>query len=271
MDIRNMAPNRGGMQQAASWFFRSSPTAEMRIRLFCFPCAGYGAAMYRAWQSQAPAWLEIVPVQPPGRANRLAEPPLDSFPELVRSILPELSTLTDRPYAFFGHSMGAVFASELASEIVRQEMHAPMHLFLSARQPPNLPSPVGPLSHLDDMTFVEEVNKRYGGIPREIIEAPEVLELLLPTLKADIRTLERIERATPRRLPIAISALGGKDDRLVPEHLLAGWGSWTEQDFRLQMFDGGHFYLEDQRSALILHIQDVLEAKMPAAATPSSP
>ena len=73
MDIRNMAPNRGGMQQAASWFFRSSPTAEMRIRLFCFPCAGYGAAMYRAWQSQAPAWLEIVPVQPPGRANRLAE------------------------------------------------------------------------------------------------------------------------------------------------------------------------------------------------------
>tara|TARA_R110000851_G_scaffold46540_5_gene113140 strand:+ start:423 stop:1106 length:684 start_codon:yes stop_codon:yes gene_type:complete len=217
--------------------------------------------MYRSWQSQAPSWLEIVPVQPPGRANRLREPALDSFPELVQSILPEFSTLLDRPYAFFGHSMGSVFASELAAEVVRREMRSPLHLFLSARQPPNLPSPVGPLSHLDDMAFVEEVNKRYGGIPREIIEAPEVLEMLLPTLKADIRTLEKIECTAPKPLPISISALGGKSDRLVPENLLAGWESWTETDFRLQLFEGGHFYLDEQRSALILHIQDVLEAK----------
>ena len=264
MSIRNTA-TRLGTQPTASWFFRSSSTADMRVRLFCFPCAGYGAAMYRTWQSQAPSWLEIVPVQPPGRANRLREPALDSFPELVRSILPEFSTLLDRPYAFFGHSMGSVFASELASEIVRQGMRMPIHLFLSARQPPNLPSPVGPLSHLDDMAFVEEVNKRYGGIPREIIEAPEVLEMLLPTLKADIRTLEKIECTSPNPLPISISALGGKNDRLVPENLLAGWESWTETDFDLQLFDGGHFYLEDQRAALILHIQDVLEAKSRAA------
>jgi medium-chain acyl-[acyl-carrier-protein] hydrolase len=266
----NMAARRGGAQQVASWFFRSPPTADMRVRLFCFPCAGYGAAMYRSWQSQAPSWLEIVPVQPPGRANRLAEAPLDSFPELVRSILPEFSTLVDRPYAFFGHSMGAVFASELAAEIVRQGMPAPMQLFLSARQPPNLPSPVGPLSHLDDAAFVEEVNKRYGGIPREIIEAPEVLEMLLPTLKADIRALEKIERSAPQKLPISISALGGTDDILVPEYLLAGWESWTERDFDLHLFDGGHFYLEDQRSALILHIKHVLEVKSRAAGTANS-
>ena len=231
------------------------------MRLFCFPCAGFGAAMYRTWQSQAPDWLEVVAVQPPGRANRMREAPLDSFDDLIDSIIPQISELTDLPYAFFGHSMGAVFSAELAAVMVQRGLRAPEHLFLSSRQPPNVPSPVGPLSHLSDDAFVTEINQRYGAIPREIIEAPEVLELLLPTLRADIRALEKIENRAPRTLPAPISALGGTRDRLVPEDLLEGWKSWTDQGFEMRLFDGGHFYLDDQRPALILHISETLEAK----------
>ena len=265
MSIQRSSNQPDVATRATSWFFLSPSDEDMRVRLFCFPCAGYGAAMYRIWQRQAPSWLEIVPVQPPGRANRLREMPLDNFEGLTNSILPELTTLLDKPYAFFGHSMGAIFASELAAAILERDLKAPMHLFLSSRQPPNMPSPVGSLSHLDDAAFVEEVNRRYGGIPREIIEAPEVLEMLLPTLRADIRTLERIDKSDPREFPIAISALGGTTDALVPENLLAGWASWTKIDFQLRLFEGGHFYLENQLPALMLHIQEVLEAKSLAA------
>ncbi|WP_081814935.1 thioesterase II family protein [Hyphomonas pacifica] len=261
MSIQNMSGQRTETPRPASWFFKPAPKPNASMRLFCFPCAGYGAAMYRNWQAQGPDWLEVIAVQPPGRANRLREAPLDNFDELIASILPQISELTDLPYAFFGHSMGAVFAAELASAMVQSGLPAPIHLFLSARQPPNLPSPVGPLSHLEDDAFVQEVNQRYGAIPREIIEAPEVLELLLPALRADIRALERIQNRQVRTLPSSITALGGTNDRLVPQPLLQGWESWTDQVFELRMFDGGHFYLDDQRAALILHISETLEAK----------
>ena len=261
MSIQNATGQRNEAARPASWFFKPAAKPDAAMRLFCFPCAGYGAAMYRSWQTLGPDWLEIIAVQPPGRANRLREAPLDTFEDLIASILPQISELTDLPYAFFGHSMGAIFAAELASAMLQKGLPAPEHLFLSARQPPNLPSPVGPLSHLDDDAFVQEVNQRYGAIPREIIEAPEVLELLLPALRADIRALERIQNRHIRTLPSSITALGGTDDRLVPQTLLEGWESWTDQAFEMRMFNGGHFYLDDQREALILHITETLETK----------
>lgn len=245
-----MAPSR--------WFLRHPSAANSRIRLFCFPCAGFSAAMYREWQAFVPAGIEVIAVQPPGRANRLDEEPLDSFPALVAGLLPCFAELADRPYALFGHSMGAVFAAELAAELAAAGLRTPLHLFLSSRQPPDRPSPVGPLSHLGDAAFVAEIDRRYGAIPREILQAPDVLELLLPALRADIRALEAIEGAGPRKLSTPISAFGGIADPLVPSDLLSGWESWTRGPFRLRLFDGGHFYIDTARAALIGEIAATL-------------
>jgi len=247
---RNISPSK--------WFlpWQTKPGA---VRLFCFPCAGYGAAMYRTWQAEAGDQLEIVAVQPPGRANRQDEVPMDSMPELVQNLLPALLPQTDRPYAFFGHSMGAVFAAYTAKEIVSSGWAPPKRLFLSSRQPPHQPSPVSPLDHLSDHEFVKEINRRYGAIPREILQEPSLLELLLPTLRADIRVLERVEGEMPHPLPIPITAVGGDRDPLVSSEMLASWQDWTNRPLDLKLFHGGHFYLNDVASDLLRLVSNALQ------------
>jgi len=242
----------------SKWFFRQPVSDGADVRLFAFPSAGYGAAMYREWPARLSANVDLVAIQAPGRANRLGEPPLATFPELVGALLPEMLKALDLPYALFGHSMGAVFAAEIAAAIMKAGGPPPIHLFLSARQPPSVPSPVEPLSHLDDDAFVHELNLRYGAVAEEILREPEVLALLLPTLRADIAALEAIEGAPARRLPAPITTFGGESDRIVPGALLDGWREWTADRFERRMFPGGHFYLEAEQARLVSEIDAAL-------------
>ncbi|CAN0098424.1 unnamed protein product, partial [Chrysoparadoxa australica] len=242
------------------WFLRPQPPETAGPRLFCFPSAGYGASMYQGWFRTAAGRLDIFPVQPPGRANRLAEAPLESIPDFARRIVPEIAPLTDRPYALFGHSMGAILAAFTAEALIEAGLPGPEHLFLSSRQPPDVPSPVPPLSHLDDDEFVAEINRRYNAIPDQILREKDVLEMLLPALRADIRALEAIEGHPGRRFDVPITVYGGDGDRLVPRLLLERWEGWTQSEFRLRMFSGGHFYLQDKGPDLLHEIAEKLGA-----------
>lgn len=241
------------------WFLRPGATDTAGIRLFCFPSAGFGAAMYGSWIRAAAGRLDVYPVQLPGRANRLADPPLASIHTLADRLLPEIAPLTDRPYAMFGHSMGAVLAAFTAQAIAAEGLPGPEHLFLSARQPPDCPSPVPPLSHLDDQAFVTEINSRYGGIPQEILREPDVMAMLLPALRADVQALEALEGHPSHRLDAPITAYGGADDALVPRALLEQWEGWTAGDFRLRMFPGGHFYIDDALQDVLRDISETLK------------
>ncbi|MEO1456258.1 MAG: alpha/beta fold hydrolase [Pseudomonadota bacterium] len=253
--------------RASPWFFRPRPAPDASHRLICFPCAGYSAAMFRTWPAGLPAHVELVAVQPPGRATRFAEPAFESIPALVADLLSALSAITDKPYALFGHSMGAVVAAYAAAALAEAGAPAPLRLFLSARQPPDRPSPVPPVSHLSDDAFVEELQTRYGGIPEEILREPDMMALLLPTLRADIRALEATEGESPVPLPAPITAFGGVADRLVPADLLEGWAGWTAHGFDMRLFPGGHFYLEPSERALLAHIAASLGVGRPAPAT----
>lgn len=250
------------------WLQRFTPRPQARARLFCFPHAGVGAAVYRPWSIALPADLDVVAIQLPGRANRLNEPALTHVPELVAALVSALQPHLDLPFAFFGHSMGAVLSNEVTRALHTMGAPVPRHLFVSGRRPPHWPNP-DPLLHvLSDGDFVAEIQRRYGGIPPEVAEHKELLELLLPALRADIQALEtHLPPAGRAPLPCPVSVFGGADDPLTPRPHLDGWRSETLGAFRVRVFPGDHFYLQAQKDPLLADLSATL-APLLAASRP---
>ena len=214
--------------------------------------------MFRQWPSGLPAELEVCAVQLPGRGSRLREPAVVSIPALVDALLHALTPHLDVPFAFFGHSMGAVLAFEVAQALAKRGLPLPRHLIVSGRRAPQIPDSWPPLRHLPDTEFVAEINRRYGGIPSEILESPDVLELLLPCLRADVAALETHRPTSGSPLSCPISAFGGADDLQTPHAHLEGWGVETSSTFEVCIFPGGHFYLESQQVAVLARLSAML-------------
>ena len=242
------------------WLQRFTPRPAARARLFCFHHAGVGAAVYRPWLAGLPAELELVAVQLPGRANRLDEPPIDRMPALIDALLPALRPeLDDKPFAFFGHSMGAVLAAEVARALQAAGAPVPAQLIVSGRRPPHWPAADAPLHRLPDEAFVAEIQRRYGGIPAEVLQHADVMALLLPSLRADIAALETHQPPSGRApLECALSVFGGSDDPLTPRAHLDGWRGETRGPFRVRVFPGDHFYLTGRRDALLADLSVTL-------------
>lgn len=222
----------------------------VRFRLICFPPAGMGAVVFRHWASELPEDVEVCAVQLPGRSLRWAEPAITSIPELAQAITAAVAELPKRPFAFFGHSMGAVLASEVARSLAARSLSLPSLLIVSGRRPPRVADPRAPIGGLPDDAFVSEINRRYGGIPGEILANPDVLALLLPGLRADIIALETFRPGPRPPIPIPIFAFGGDSDPMTPVSHLEEWKSETQAGFASRVFPGGHFYLDAQRKAV---------------------
>jgi surfactin synthase thioesterase subunit len=154
--------------------------------------------------------------------------------------------------------MGAVLASEIARELARRESIAPRHLFVSSRRPSHMPASETYVHTLPDNEFIHEIDQRYGGVPSELLQSPDLLTLLIPVLRADIAALETFRPSKNDPLPCPISAFGGSEDPLVPRHHLEAWRDQTDGPFRVRMFPGGHFYMNLQRAAILNDISATL-------------
>lgn len=239
-------------------FQRRSTPAE---RLFCFAHAGGHSVAFRQWPGGLPDRIEVICVQLPGRANRLREPPIASMDELVSRLVSVLAPELERPFAFFGHSMGAVLAWAVARALAEHGHPMPSQLLLSGRRGPRVPHREPPLSGLSNPEFIATIMRRYGGIPHELLRHPDVMELLLPAMRADIAAIENFEPPRQTKLPIPIAAFGGIDDHMITRADMAAWSEETSREFRLRLFPGGHFYLEEQRAELLAEITDLLGAR----------
>jgi medium-chain acyl-[acyl-carrier-protein] hydrolase len=227
---------------------------DPRITLFCIPHAGGGASAYRYWMDALAPGVAVKVLQLRGRESRFREPPLteldDVLVDLYRAVAPD----TARPFAFFGHSMGALLAFELSHMLRRDTGREPAHLFVSACRAPHHSQISEPCSALPRPEFIAEVMRRYGGIPAAILADDGFMAAILPAMRADFGILERYRAADRPPLDCPISAFGGRRDTAAAQSALEAWRCHTSGAFSLEMLDGGHFYLQSERPALAAKI-----------------
>jgi surfactin synthase thioesterase subunit len=234
-----------------SWIFRPRPNPAARLRLFCVPSAGLGASMYRGWGELVGPHVELCALRLPGRESRLREPPFTRMADAVQEAARALQSDLDRPFALFGHSMGAVICFELTRLLRSQSETAPVHLFVSARPAPQYPHRRPFLSPMRDEQFVAEIRRRYNGVPGEVLRDSELMGLLLPVLRADVEMLETYDYRPGPSLGCPITAFGGREDTETPLEGLTGWKEQTNAQFRSLVFPGDHFFVRSAETEVL--------------------
>ena len=214
--------------------------------------------MYRDLGRAVSPGLEVKAVQLPGRGWRLREAPVRDLGPLAEQVAEAIVPFADRPFLLFGHSMGAWLGLLVARGLERRGVE-PVALLASGRQAPALGCTEPELAGLSDDAFVDEVQRRYGGIPQLIREDHDLLALLLPALRADIEALERYRHTPQPKLRCPIIALGGTDDPVVPVESLAGWAEETCGSFEIATFPGRHFYFQDNPGLLARLVEQRFE------------
>ena len=233
-----------------SWlaFYKRKPQAT--LQLFCFPYAGGSALIYRNWAERLPPAVELCLVQLPGRGSRIHESPFKQMQPLVEAAARGLSAFLEKPFAFFGHSMGAVISFELARLLRREHAVEPIHLFISGRTAPHLPDAEAPTYALPEEEFLANLRK-LEGTPREVLENPELMKFMQPLLRADFETTQTyIYRAEPP-LNCPISVFGGLKDPNTGLEVLEAWRQHTTGTFSAHMFPGNHFFINTESQTIL--------------------
>jgi len=221
------------------------------MRLFCFSYAGGNAIVFRSWPNSLPPTVEVCVVELPGRGTRIKEALFTRMEPLVEAIALALLPELDKPFAFFGHSMGALVSFELARLLRKQSSPQPQHISVSGRQAPEITEREPPMYPLPEAEFVEALCRRYKGMPSEILENPELMELFLPILRADFEVLETYVYKNEPAFDFPITAFGGLQDGEATRQDLEAWAKHTTADFNLHLFPGNHFFIHSDQELLL--------------------
>ena len=224
------------------WLSCTQPNSKATARLFCFPYAGGGAWIYRTWGQSLQSLIEVHSIELPGHGQRLIEEPVTQLESLIASLAKAMEPYLDKPFAFFGHSLGGLIAFELIKFLHQSVRVYPFHLWVSATRAPHLPHPRAPIHMLPDGDLIREV-QRYNGTATEILNSAEFMQLLLPALRADFTILETYSYKEHPPLPCPITAFFGENDTITSEREVAAWKKHTSQKFSLQKFSGDHFFI----------------------------
>ena len=258
---------------SGGWFIVPVRRPAPRWRLVCFPYAGAGASIYFSWAKYlAEREIEVWNVQYPGRETRLAEAPAREFSAMVQQLTDALRPLEAAgvPLAFFGHSMGAVLAHEVACQLFRQHRLLPVGLFLSGRNAPSLRREPPRLHLLPPEELLDAVAE-FGNLSEAIRNEPELIELLIPALRADFALLYDYHQCWDARrvvrLPCQLSVFGGDQDPWTQADGLAHWQQFVCGQFRLRTYAGGHFFINQFYHKIWLAIEEDLIEMGKRAAT----
>ena len=228
------------------WFAYNHPSPDAKLRLFCFPFAGGGASFYRNWSQDLPEGIDVCPVQLPGRETRMREKAFTRIDPLIREVSAALLPWLDKPYCLFGHSMGALVVFELARHLVAAHSSAPMHLFVSGFNAPQLEYKSALRHDLPEKEFMAQLTSM-EGTPKEVLESPELMRLLIPLLRSDCAVCDFYTYANEPQVSCPISVYGGNEDYETPKASLEDWHVQSGSTFDCRIFQGGHFFLQTAR------------------------
>ena len=238
-------------QAPTPWLPKARPKPGVQIRLFCFPYAGGTTQTYRNWQPQLPPAIDICPVELPGRGVRMAETIETSINRLVRTMTPALVPYMDKPFAFFGHSMGGLISFELARELRRSGRQQPEHVFVSACPAPHRRGTKQRVTYnLPDAEFMDEL-RRLGGTPREVLDNPELRELVFPLLRADFEACQTHEYVVEPPLDFPLTVFGGLQDEDLDRAELEEWSKHTTSNCVVRMLAGDHLFVNTAQPTIL--------------------
>jgi medium-chain acyl-[acyl-carrier-protein] hydrolase len=231
------------------WILRQSSHPDPSLRLFLLPPAGGSSLIFRSWKDVMPPGVDVYPIQLPGRGARVHEPPFTRVEPLVQSLATALAPLLNKPFALFGHSMGALLGFELSRHLRKSYGIEPLLLFASGGRSPDVPEDKRDFL-LPDADFVAML-RALNGTPAEILDNPEALRLLLPVLRADFEVTQTYQHNEDQPLSCRIKVFGGTRDSTTGEELLLPWRKHTRGSFSLSMLPGSHFFIEESRAQLL--------------------
>jgi surfactin synthase thioesterase subunit/phosphopantetheinyl transferase len=250
---------RSALAQPERWFATPVFRPHAQATLFCLPYVGGATSAFRGWQQAFGPAIEVLPVQLPGRESRISESPVLDPREIAAAIADRV----DRPYAIYGHSMGARLGFEVIRELRRRGEQLPARFYVGGSRPPHLDEPIVRIAHLPDDRFVEEL-LRLGGTPEQALHEPELRELMLPLLRADFGWIDQYRYCPEAPLPVPIVGFGGTGDTTAEPLVMLDWAAHTSAGFRLHTLTGNHFFLNDHQPKMAELISADLLAAVPA-------
>lgn len=235
-------------------------SSSARARLYCLPHAGGTAATFRSWQKRLRSDIEICPIEYAGHGSRLGEPLLDGIEQVAQPVADAIAAGPSMPYALLGHSMGSLVAFEACHQLATRHAMMPRLLIACGHRAPRTPRTTPQMHKAPHAEFIAHL-RELGATPPEVFNSPDLLDLILPVLRADFRACETYTPRGRTRLHVNIAAYGGLGDTDTSREALLAWEQETTGECVVRMFPGGHFFINDCADRVLAMLErDLLEA-----------
>jgi surfactin synthase thioesterase subunit len=238
------------------------PAPSHKLRLFCFAYAGGNAVLFRPWQAALGPQIEVCAIQLPGRGARMIEPTYRNMQELVPVVAKVIASQNNMPFAFFGHSLGAILSFEVARYCQMHHLPLPVHLIASGTSAPQNRTPPKNLHLMPDVDLIKELGK-FNGTPPEVLAHRELMEFVLPIIRADFALVETWRYQAMPLLSMPLTVFSGREDDRVNEDQVNDWQKEAGGAFDVQWFEGGHFFINTGAQAVQAAVLERLQPYLP--------
>lgn len=223
-------------------FIRKEDRPQARLRLFCFAYAAASAQSFLTWNEHVPESIEITGFELPGHGRRLVESkPLSTYQEAAKYIADTLESVLDKPYALFGHCLGAILAYEATRLLQQRGKLQPVHLFTSGTRGPHLGLPIADVDSMNDVELVDHFCNNYGSSP-ELLKSPNLGPLMLPMVRADAHMTQIYRYSSGPLVTYGVTAIAGDQDSDVNLQQMEGWRQHTTGKVNTGLYSGDHFF-----------------------------